>query len=155
MANPLQELSLKPLGFQFIQELPINATPEKVWASVLNVGGWFGTDADRSKWAKSTLEATPGGRWIVEGKDGATWLQATVMLVEPNKLLRVAGSMGMTHLPLNNVVIFELQPKDGGKTTLLRLGHRGFGYMDAEVEGKYRGGWAKLLPNIKQMAETR
>ena len=37
MANPLKLLKLKPKGFQFIKELPIQASPEKVWSSLINV----------------------------------------------------------------------------------------------------------------------
>ena len=34
MANPLKLLKLKPTGFQFIQEVPIDAAPAKVWKAI-------------------------------------------------------------------------------------------------------------------------
>jgi hypothetical protein len=59
--------------------------------------------------------------------------------------------MGVSHLPVNNVFIFELQPN--GKGTLLKLCHRAFGFMDSGMKGRYTGGWKKLLPQLKELAE--
>ena len=41
MANPLKMLKLKPEGFQFILELPIEAPPAAVWKAIFNIRGWF------------------------------------------------------------------------------------------------------------------
>jgi uncharacterized protein YndB with AHSA1/START domain len=155
MANPLKLLKLKPTGFQFIQELPIDAPPKKVWAALLNVGKWFGFDPDRSQWPKATLEAWPGGRWFTESKDGEMMLNAIVTRIEPEKLLRMSGPIGLSHLPVNSVYIFELQPKKDGKETLLRFGQRTFGFLTADVKKSYGGGWKKLLPQLKELAEGR
>ena len=153
MANPLTILSLEPKGFQFIQEIPIAATPEKVWAALQNVGNWFIFDPDPAKRPKHILEMRPGGRWTMEFPDGTIDLNATVTRIEPNKLLRVSGHFGMSHLPVTTVLIFELQPEKGGTSTLLRLGQRTFGFLDAEAETRFKGGWAKLLPELKALAE--
>jgi uncharacterized protein YndB with AHSA1/START domain len=153
MANPLKLLKLKVTGFQFIQELPIDAPPKKVWAALLNVGKWFTMTPDGSPPPKNVLEAWPGGRWYSEAKDGTQSLNAIVTRIEPGKLLRLSGPIGLTHLPVNNVNIFELQPKNSGKTTLLRVGQRTFGFLDADVEEKYAGGWGQLLQILKKNAE--
>ena len=155
MANPLKELELSVYGFQFIQELPIEAPPARVWTSLANVNAWarFGPDAAQAP--KSTLELWPGGRWLLETKDGTQNLFGMVTLVEPNKLLRLQGQMAMTHLPINTVVIFELQPQKDGRTTLLRLGQRTFGYMEADLEKRVKGGWGNLLPSLKKLAENQ
>ncbi len=154
MANPLKELSLKPIGFQFIQELPIDAPPEKVWAALLNVGDWFRMEDGRPR-PKTTLDARPGGQWLSYAADGTASLFATVTLVEPKKLLRLAGQIGMSHLPVTHVVIFELQPRAGGKATLLRLGQRSFGFMEEDTEKRMQGGWGQLLPQLKEAAEKK
>ena len=153
MANPLKELELSIKGFQFIQEIPINASPAKAWAAITSPAGWFSMSPE-GKPAKSSLELTPGGRWLIETPEGASTLFATVNLVEPQKLLRVSGHCGLSHLPALSVVIFELQPQKDGKATLLRLGHRAFGYIDADLEKRYSGGWATFLPKIKALAEN-
>jgi len=153
MANPLQMLDLKVTGFQFIEEQPINAAPATVWSAVINPGKWFGFDPDPNKWAKHSFAAKPGAQWIVDFPNGSSVLFATVALVEPQKLLRISGQMGFTHLPIQCVTIFELQPQNDGKTTLLRVGQRTFGFIDAELQERFHGAWKKLLPNIKTLAE--
>ncbi|HEV8606816.1 MAG TPA: SRPBCC domain-containing protein [Tepidisphaeraceae bacterium] len=152
MANPLKLLKLKPTGFQLIQELPIDAPPKKVWQSLLNFDKWFGFEppAERSK---STFEPWPGGRWFTEARDGTTQLHMIVTRIEPEKLLRLSGPMGLSHLPVNNAFIFELQPKSGGKKTLLRFCQRTFGLLTSDIKKNFGGGWKKLLPQLKELAE--
>jgi hypothetical protein len=111
MANPLKLLKLKPTGFQFIEELPIEASPKKVWSSLLKVEKWFRFDPDPKKASKHTFEATAGSRWLSTNWEGNTVCHGTVTYVEPGKLLRVEGQIGATHLPVTTVVIFELQPQ--------------------------------------------
>ena len=152
-ANPLKLLKLKPTGFQSITELPIQAPPKKVWSSLINVEKWFRFDPDPSKASKQTLDATAGGRWLSKTWEGNTIFLGTVAYVEPGKLLRLVGQLGMTHLPITTVLIFELQPKAGGKSTLLRLGQRSFGFIDADMKKRYSNIWKHLLPQLRELAE--
>jgi uncharacterized protein YndB with AHSA1/START domain len=153
MANPLKLLKLKPRGFQFIKELPIKAPPEKVWPALINVEQWFRFDPDPSKASKHTFEPTAGSRWVSTNWEGNSICYAMVTYVEPGKLLRLEGQFGATHLPITTVVIFELQPKAGGKSTLLRLGQRSFGLIDADLKKRTKGMWKHLLPQLKELAE--
>jgi len=155
MANPLKELDLKIHAFQAIREVMIEASPEKDWKALVNPSGWFGFDPDKSKWPKSTLELWPGGRWISESQDGSLALHAVLTLIEPGKLLRLSGPVGLSHLPVNNVFIFELQPKGAGQSTLLRFCQRTFGFVTTDQKKKYQHGWSQLLPQIKALAEMR
>lgn len=152
MANPLKLLKLKPQGFQFIQEINVDAPPPRVWMAVLDMPGWFRFDPKAKRTGK--VEPWVGGRWYVERPDGSSALNTIITQIEPNKLLRMAGPMGLTHLPVNNVFIFELQPR-GKNGTLLRFAQRTFGYIDADVKKRYHGGWKQLLPQIKAMAEKK
>ena len=153
MANPLKMLKLKTYAFQFIQELKIDAPPNRVWDSLLNVGGWFKFDTNAPSFGRK-LELHPGGRFFNEMPDGSMALHAIVTYVEPGKLLRLNGQMGMTHVPVNSVFIFELNDRKGGGT-LLRFCQRSFGYMDKDVAKRMKSGWGKLLPNLKALAESR
>ena len=153
MANPLKLLELQHTGFQFIEELPIQASPKKVWSSLLKVEKWFRFDPDPKKASKHAFEATAGSRWTSETWEGNTVFHGTVTYVEPGKLLRLEGQIGATHLPVATVVIFELHPQDGGKTTLLRLGQRTFGLIDAELKTRATNMWKRLLPQLKELAE--
>jgi len=152
MANPLQMLPLAASGFQFIQEAAITAAPAKVWSSVTNPNAWFFFNPDPATRPKHTFALRAGGQWISESKDGNSALMATVLLIEPGKLLRLSGPLGLSHLPLTTVVIFELTPQGSG--TLLKVGMRSCGYMDAEVEKRYAGAWQRLLSQIKAAAEA-
>jgi uncharacterized protein YndB with AHSA1/START domain len=154
MANPLKLLKLKATGFQFIQELPVDAPPARVWKALLDFNGWFGMGDDRSTWQKFSFDARAGGQLVAQSRvSEVSVLFATVTYVEPNKLLRMTGAIGSTHLPTTNVFIWELQPEDEGKRTLLRFCQRSYGYMTADMSEKFQGGWKKLLPQLKKLAE--
>jgi uncharacterized protein YndB with AHSA1/START domain len=153
MANPLKLLKLKPTGFQFIKQVPIQASPKKVWSSLLNADKWFRFDANPHRAPKHSFKAIAGSPWLSKSWDGNTNFRATVSYVEPGKLLRLVGQFGMTHLPVTTVVIFELQPKAGGKSTLLRLGQRSFGFIDADMKKRSSMVWKHLLPQLKELAE--
>ncbi|MGH7178186.1 MAG: hypothetical protein ACREJC_12460, partial [Tepidisphaeraceae bacterium] len=75
----------------------------------------------------------------------------TVTHIEPGKLLRMSGPMGMSHVPALNAFIFELQPR--GKNTLLRFGQRTLAYTTPGVERGYKGGWKELFQSLKKLAE--
>ncbi len=150
MANPLKMLKLKPTGFQYIHETPINAPPKKVWAALLKPETWFWFDeSDKSK---QTFEAKPGGRWTIENAESSS-LMGIVTHVEPGKLLRLTGPMGLSHLAVANAFIYELQPQNGGKTTLLRAAQRTFGFLTPGIKNDYAGGWKHLMGKLKAVAE--
>lgn len=156
MANPLKMLKLRPLHFQFIQELKIDAPPAKVWAALVKIDNWFRFDPSVPRGGGGAkLELWPGGRFYAERADGSASLHAIVTHIEPGKLLRMGGAMGLTHLPASHVFIFELQPRDRDKGTLLRLCQRSFGYMDADVKKRYGGGWKQLLAQLKEFVESK
>src|SRR3954471_10230668 len=111
--QPLRMLKLKPTSFQFIQEIEIKAPPEKTWKALVNIGGWFNLTPGEGPALK--LEPWAGGRFFAKYGD-IEHLNAIVTYIEPNKLIRFSGQMGMSHLPVMNAFIFELQPK--GKGTL-------------------------------------
>src|SRR5579862_1884166 len=138
MANPLKMLDLKPQGFQFIEEIAVEASPAIVWKSLLNADGWFGFSPNPNEIPKASLEARPGGRFILEHKDGTHAMFGTVALIQPEKLLRLSGQLGLTHLPVTTAVIFELQPQNDGKTTLLRFCQRTFGFIDDGTKEKFQ-----------------
>jgi uncharacterized protein YndB with AHSA1/START domain len=154
MANPLKFLKLKPQGFQFIQEVPIDAPPARVWDSLLDVGAWWRFDANQPP--RITLEPWPGGRFFGQASEqggAAESLHGIVTYIEPNKLLRIGGQMGLTHLPVMHALIWELQPRKGCDATLLRFAQRTFGFIDADVKKRYQSGWKVLFPQLKAVAE--
>lgn len=153
MANPLKMLKLKTQSIQMIHEIRVAAAPGQVWSTLLEPTSWFQFDPDPAKHSRQQLELRPGGQWTVQYPSGSATIFGTVVYFEPEKLLRISGQLGLTHLPVNGVMIFELQSKDG-KSTLLRVGIRMLGYMDAGVKKRYQVGWKQLMGNIKNRAEA-
>ena len=149
MPKPLKLLSLKPGAFQFIQEVKIDAPPARAWKALMNVQGWW--KYTMVSGGKPKLEPWAGGRFYEAGRNGVEALHGVITYIEPNKLLRLSGQLGMSHLPVNHVYIFELQP--GGKGTLLRLCHRSHGYMTAKLKEDFQAGWPGLLKELKKLAE--
>ena len=153
MANPLKMLKLKPAGFQFIQELKVEAPPKRLWESLLDVRGWF-TFGPPSQNKGRNLEVWPGGRFYHVLSDGTQMYYGIVTHIEPGKLLRLSGPMGNTHMPLESVYIFEIQPR-GTNGSLLRFGQRTYGYIDKDLAKRMKGGWGKLLPQLVALAEKQ
>jgi len=149
VANPLTMLKLKATGVQMVHEMPVGAAPARVWESLLDVGAWF----VNGKAVKQSLELRAGGKWVSERADGTCVQMAVVTYYEPGKLLRLCGQMGMTHVPVTTVVIFEMQPEGGGKRMLWRLGTRMHGLLTAGVKQMYREGWGHYLPQLVRRAE--
>jgi hypothetical protein len=64
--------------------------------------GWFHFEG--RAFAPATLEPHLGGRFIETAKDKSIQMLAGIVThIEPGKLLRINGPMGMSHLPVNNV----------------------------------------------------
>ena len=98
VANPLKMLKLKPTGFQFIQELKVNASAKRTWDALLKVEGWFTFNSSMSNKGRK-LEVWPGGRFFNTLPDGTQMYYGIVTHIEPGKLLRLNGPMGNTHMP--------------------------------------------------------
>lgn len=149
MANRLQKLPLKMDGFQFLEELHVDAAPAKVWKSLMQPGKWF-RFGPVVPGRKMMFEPKVGGLWWVESPE-VHMLHAVVTYIEPGKLLRLSGPLGMTHLPVSSVFIFELEAAGDG--TLLRFCQRTFGYITSDRKKSMSSGWGKLLPQLKRLAE--
>jgi uncharacterized protein YndB with AHSA1/START domain len=78
-----------------------------------------------------------------------------VAYIEREKLLRINGPMGATHLPVMTAMIWELKPRSGGKATTLRFCHRTFGFITPDLKKNYQGGWKQLWPKLKELAESK
>jgi len=153
MANPLKLLKLKPVSFQFIEEIPIAAPPAAVWKALLDVGAWFRFD-DVPNFPAMKLDPRVGGMLTSATADGSVQMFSGIVgHIEREKLLRITGPMGMTHLPMMNAMIWELQPSADGKSTTLRFCQRAFGYGTADLKKNFRGGWKQLWPQLKALAE--
>jgi len=155
MANPLKLLKLKPGGFQFIHEIPIDAPPAAVWRALLDIGTWFRFD-EMPDMPQMKLDPRIGGLLTSSNRDNSVQMyNGMVAHIEREKLLRINGPMGATHLPAMTAMIWELNPRNGGKATTLRFCHRTFGFITADLKKNYQGGWKQLWPKLKALAEAK
>lgn len=124
------------------QEVTINATPEKVWAALIqDMGSWFISPED-NKPMGLRLEASPGGRFYRDLGEGAGHLWGHVQVIKPPMLLELTGPMFMS-APVLSHVAFRLS-ENGGKTTLT-LTHAVNGPVSEEFREKASAGWRHIL----------
>ena len=155
MANPLKLLKLKVTGFQFIQEIPIDAPPKKVWASILKVGKWFGYSRGSDRVGGS--RPSKHGPWAGDGsRNGEGWDQRAQRDRDADRAAKtnfcLSGPIGLTHLPVNNVFIFELQPKNGGKRSTLLRARTAYLRLRRcrSVKKLIFGGWKHVFATLKK-----
>lgn len=142
-------------AFRIDQEVEIAAPREKVWASLLDVQGWW-CHRVVGKGSTLVLEPRVGGRfyesWKGEswkGDEGALW--GVVTFLRSPDLLRLAGPLGMNGAAQS---VYEYRLESKGSRTTLRLTHRCSGEMEPGARADYEGGWGTLWTHLKALAET-
>jgi uncharacterized protein YndB with AHSA1/START domain len=126
------------------QEVTIQAPPERVFDALTNeVGAWWTHSFDDAPRA-ILMEPRVGGRFHEVWGDEEGALYATVTSLRRPSQLRLAGPFGMRR-PVQAVIAFDLEPRDDGRATLLRLSHRAIGDLDEETHQQYDTGWRALL----------
>jgi DNA-binding transcriptional ArsR family regulator/uncharacterized protein YndB with AHSA1/START domain len=122
-------------------EVRIEAPPARVCEAITTgIGGWWShTFFD----GKVRLEPEVGGRFWEDAGDRAA-LYALVQAIEPPRLLRLSGPMGMTGAVVGSIA-FTLDGAGDGDATVVRLSHRAYGDVDADTEASYGEGWRSLL----------
>lgn len=109
---------------------------------------------ESAKWVKwqgsdATIEATPGGLFVMRMPDGATARGEFVELVPDKKVVFTWGWVDHPDMPPgSSTVEIEITVDDGG--SLVRLTHRDL--PDDEVE-LHRLGWEHYIPRLAHAAE--
>ena len=104
------------------------------------IGSWWShrfTDGSRV-----AMEPRIGGRFYEEWSGISAALYAVVQYIDPPRLLRLDGPMGMPGAVLG-VMEFRLEPADEG--TRLSLVHDISGAIEPDTVESYRAGWEELL----------
>lgn len=123
-----------PTGFQVVQKLTVKASPENVWAVMVKPSlwwesshTWFG-DASRL-----TLDLRPDGCFCETGPNGAGAAHLKVILVEPNRTLRLWGALGpLSTFGMTGAWTMQLKPADGG--TEITWTYTVGGYMPGGID---------------------
>ncbi|MEM7203395.1 MAG: SRPBCC domain-containing protein [Planctomycetota bacterium] len=154
MPNPA--LALKTSAARLELQVSINAPRERVWQLVIDrPNDWWVADL-RCVAADSTvtLEPRAGGHLIEQGADGGSLLWFTVIAVEPQRSLNLAGSLAPPFGgPCQVFLHLQLEEHDGG--TLVRLTNSLHGHIDDASLPQMAEGWHLLLTKgLKTAAEA-
>ena len=101
----------------------IAAPASKVWDALLHPERWWPADHTYSGKRESLSLSADAGGCFCERWDGNAVEHGRVILVMPQKLLRLDSSLGpMQEMAVSGVITFALEEKDG--TTTLVVTHR-------------------------------
>jgi hypothetical protein len=98
------------------------------------------------------IEAWPGGRWFRDlgNQSGHFW--GHVQVIKPPALLEICGPFFMSFPGVNHL---QYRLTAEGTGTKLKLVHRGFGEIPAEVKEGVDEGWGSSLDRVLKIAESR
>ena len=142
-----------PIAAEIEAEVTISAGVEAVWAALtVDIGQWWSHSFTDKPYA-IVLEPVIGGRFYEQfDGSGAGALYGTVTYVEPYRVLRTSGAMGLPGARLY-VKTYRLEP--AGDATVVRTTASALGDIDDERLTGYRDGGLALLEALKRYVETR
>lgn len=142
-------MKLEDLTLDVEQQIEIKASPEKVFAAMLDRFGKKNTRPDGES-LQLQLEAKVGGRWYRDRGNGIGHLWGFVQVIKPPSLLELSGPMFMSY-PANNHLELKVDKVAGGSRVSLR--HRAIGMIDPEHRKGVSTGWGHMLAELKKDAE--
>jgi hypothetical protein len=126
-------------GFTVHEEVEFAGTPAVAWQHLLDVGSWWApahTYSGKSSNLSITLGPGPGGCWCEKLDNGGFVRHMEVVLVMPQKTLRLSGGLGpLQPMGVSGALTFTLHSKTPGTTTVT---------ADYSVAGYSREGLAQL-----------
>lgn len=142
-------MKLEDLTLDVEQRIDIKASPEKVFAAMLDRFGKKNTRPDGES-LHLQLEAKPGGRWYRDRGNGIGHLWGFVQVIKPPSLLELSGPMFMSY-PVNNHLELKVEKVPEGSRVTLR--HRALGMIDPEHRKGVTTGWNHMLAELKKDSE--
>jgi uncharacterized protein YndB with AHSA1/START domain len=144
-------------GFAVEERVHIAATPEKVYAALIQPAKWWNSQHTFSQNAANlTLDPKAGGCLCESLPNGGSVQHLVVVFASPGDTLRFRGAMGpFQGEGVDGALTFTLKARDGGTDLVL----------DNNVGGYFRGGFGKisgaademltdLVAHLKAYAET-
>jgi uncharacterized protein YndB with AHSA1/START domain len=103
-------------GFTLKIETHIAASPDKVYATLIEPARWWSSDHTFSGDANNLhLEARAGGCWCETLPNGGSVTHLTVVYVNPGKALRLRGALGpFQALAVTGALTWKLEPAADG-----------------------------------------
>jgi DNA-binding transcriptional ArsR family regulator/uncharacterized protein YndB with AHSA1/START domain len=147
----VDDITRTPIAAEIEAEVTINAVPEAVWKALTDdVGQWWSHSFTDKPYA-IVLEPFIGGRFYEQfDETGAGALYATVTYIEPCRVLRTSGSMGM---PGARQYVKTYRLEAAGDQTVVRTTASSLGDIAPDLLAGYREGGQALLDALKRHVE--
>ena len=131
-------LDVGATGFQVQERAHIAATPDRIYAALIDPRHWWGSSHTFSgNAANLTLDARAGGCWCESMPDGGSVQHMVVVYAEPGKVLRLRGALGP----------FQGTGTEGAITwTVIPAGLGSDVTLDSVDGGYMKGGFASIAP---------
>ena len=147
----------QPSGFEVREEVQVASTPAQVYAAIGRIGQWWNSDHTYSGDARNmSLELKAGGCFCEQLKDGGGAKHMGVILVQPDRLVRLEGALGpLAATGGTGHLTFALNPKSAGTDVVLTYDFGGYakggmGDFAAPVDAVLGG----QLDRLKSYVET-
>lgn len=121
-------VDVQPSGFEVREEAVIAAPPERVYAAVGQVGQWWSSEHTYSGDARNlSLDLKVGGCFCERLANGGAVGHMVVDMVEPGRLLRLAGALGpLASTGGSGHFVIALTPKNGGTEAVITYDFGGY-----------------------------
>jgi DNA-binding transcriptional ArsR family regulator/uncharacterized protein YndB with AHSA1/START domain len=151
--DPVDDITRTPVAAEIAAEVTIDAGPEAVWTALTDdIGQWWSHSFTDKPYA-IVLEPVIGGRFYEQFDEaGAGALYATVTYIEPYRVLRTSGPMGM---PGARQYVKTYRLEAAGDRTVVRTTASALGDIDADMLGRYEEGGQALLEALKRHVEAK
>ena len=135
--------NVTPHGFISIFRDEIGVQPAELWRAITQLPRWWSSSHTHSGQAANlSLDVQAGGCWCERWGDGQSVEHGRVVLVMPQRTLRVYANLGpLQELPVRGVLTFTIAMQES--KTILRLTYRVSGPPDAGLD--------KLAPLVDQV----
>ncbi len=144
-------------GFSLQEHVTIAASPDKIYAELIQPAHWWSSSHTFSGDAKNmTFDAHAGGCWCETLKDGGSVLHMTVVNVVPGKLLRMRGALGPFQSTgmdgAMNIVLTpkERAPRSRSSTISAAMSWGGYTALPGSADGVL----GLQIYRLKQLIET-
>lgn len=151
-STSVSELTRTPIAAEIEAEVVIDADVTRVWTALTDgIGQWWDHSFTDKPYA-IVLEPVIGGRFYEQfDESGAGALYATVTYVEPYRVLRTSGSMGM---PGARQYVKTYRLEASGDQTIVRTTASALGDIGPDLLTGYRDGGQKLLESLRHYVES-
>lgn len=131
-------------GFATTDSAEVAASPDAVWAALINPATWWnGNHSWSGDAANFRLDPRAGGCFCENLPDGGSVEHLRVVYVQPDRMLRMSGALGpLQSEALSGALTVTLEPTDGGGTRIV---------WDYVVAGFARYDLAALSPVVDRV----